>query len=110
MNLWNQLGGREVDKPPTVRPARTNGRKRGPDASCLSNPWHLTRLERGVMESLIETGCNLRSAEQLELSRHTVNEYARNIVKKMAMENRTLAVLAYDRWMRETQGACNAFP
>ena len=100
MNLWNQLG--ERDKPLMVQPVRTPGRKRGPDASSASNPWLLTRLERRIMDSLIDTGCNLKSAEQLELSRHTVNEYARNIVKKMTAKNRTLAVLAYDRWMRET--------
>lgn len=71
----------------------------------VENQWGLSAIECRVMDVMLETGRNVIVAERLGLSAKTVDCHVANIVRKMGVENRILAILAWYRFRRAGLGA-----
>jgi DNA-binding NarL/FixJ family response regulator len=62
------------------------------------NPWGLSRREIEVIHELRKTGNNTQVARNLRLDLSTVSVFVLRACRKMEVRNRTLMLLAYDRW------------
>lgn len=67
----------------------------------IALPWGLTPGEMASIEAVAETGSGAAAAKKLGLSVRTVECRVSACCKKMGVENRTLAVLAFARWQWE---------
>jgi DNA-binding NarL/FixJ family response regulator len=63
-------------------------------------PWHLTKAEQLVLDTLVETGCNRATAAKLKLRTSTVENHVRKCCQRMQVPNRIMAVVAWDRFKR----------
>lgn len=68
----------------------------------MSNPWNLPPRQVEVMDLLVgmANGCNKRIAREMGIDHRTVEEHMRRALKRMDVENRVQAALAWDRWAR----------
>jgi DNA-binding CsgD family transcriptional regulator len=66
----------------------------------MSNPWNLTARQAEVLACLAEVGTDTAAAKKLNIKRRTVEHHLALAMAKIGAANRTLLVLAYDRWAR----------
>lgn len=66
-----------------------------------ANPWGLTLAECNVMRELMRTGCTAAVARRFHVETKTVQRHLTTAMRKMGVRNRVLAVLAWDRRVRE---------
>jgi len=117
MNPWQGLAEPVRFKlPPRAVPTKAAPKRRGfatevidahrqrCAANRAKNPWGLTPAELRVLDAIYRTGGGELAAKDLGLSIKTVSGRVTGILKKMPAPNRTLAVLAYARWIWAAQG------
>lgn len=69
----------------------------------MSNPWNLPPREAQVMTQMADKGSEKVVADELGISRHTVNEYMTRAKKRIGARSRLLALIEWDRWERAQQ-------
>lgn len=64
------------------------------------NPWNLSDRQVEVMDALCKTGTDKGAARELGLVVKTIETHSTIARAKMQAPNRTLAILAWDRFNR----------
>lgn len=66
------------------------------------SPWNLTPHQAQALDAIVETGCHKLAARKLFLSEKTIEIHSARARKLIGAPNRVLALLAWDRWRRES--------
>lgn len=64
------------------------------------NPWGLTNQQEASLASIAKVGCDKLAAREMGISHRTLEHHVAAARKKMNVNNRVLAVLAWDRLTR----------
>lgn len=98
MNPWQGLTSAPISLAPYKAPKQPRPVRFSYLDARASNPWGLTATQLKVLEILSETGNNKAVARKLGMALKTAEEHVREMTRKMGVDNRTLAVVAYVRW------------
>lgn len=66
-----------------------------------ANPWGLTLVECRGMTAIVRLGSTSDVAQERRTTRRNVQHHLTNAMKKMGVENRVQAAVAWDRRVRE---------
>jgi DNA-binding NarL/FixJ family response regulator len=83
-------------------------RKTPPGVDLIENPWNLSNGMCTVLLALCRTGDTKQAAKELGVTRATFDVQVSRAKDRMGIENRTLLLLAFDRFWRAAKGGVAA--
>jgi DNA-binding NarL/FixJ family response regulator len=92
-----------------AQPDRTPVRRKAPaGVDLIENPWNLSNGMCTVLLALCRTGDTKQAAKELGVTRATFDVQVSRAKDRMGIENRTLLLLAFDRFWRAAKGGVAA--
>jgi DNA-binding NarL/FixJ family response regulator len=90
-------------------PERIQVRRKVPvGVDLIENPWNLSNGMCTVLLALIRTGDTKQAAKELGVTRATFDVQVSRAKDRMGIENRTLLLLAFDRFWRAAKAGVAA--
>jgi DNA-binding NarL/FixJ family response regulator len=92
-----------------AQPERIQVRRKAPaGVDLIENPWNLSNGMCTVLLALCRTGDTKQAAKELGVTRATFDVQVSRAKDRMGIENRTLLLLAFDRFWRESKAGVAA--
>jgi DNA-binding NarL/FixJ family response regulator len=92
-----------------AKPERQLVRRKIPEGvEPIENPWNLSNGMCTVLSALCRTGDTKQAAKELGVTRATFDVQVSRAKDRMGIENRTLLLLAFDRFWRAAKGGVAA--
>jgi DNA-binding NarL/FixJ family response regulator len=92
-----------------AQPERIMVRRKTPTGvDLIENPWNLSNGMCTVLLALCRTGDTKQAAKELGVTRATFDVQVSRAKDRMGIENRTLLLLAFDRFWRAAKGGVAA--
>ncbi len=68
------------------------------DLPAKANPWNLTPQQCSTLFALAALGSTKLAARELAVAPKTIEQHVREAKRKMGIEHRVTAIVAWDRW------------
>jgi DNA-binding NarL/FixJ family response regulator len=92
-----------------AQPERIQVRRKIPaGVEPIENPWNLSNGMCTVLSALVRTGDTKQAAKELGVTRATFDVQVSRAKDRMGIENRTLLLLAFDRFWRAAKAGVAA--